>query len=620
MKKLVAAIICCLCVAPATFAANLIQVYRQALMSDPTYHKQIAQYKDTHEQIPQSIAQLLLNANVLLNTSYIRIPSSDLFADATFASSYNTHGYDLNLQQPIFNYSNWLNVSKAKSSVRSAYATLLAARQDLMLRVSKAYFNVLLAQDTLRFTLAEKRFVSQQLEQTEERFKVGLDAITSVYDARASYDNIIAQEIAARNNLKNSRESLREITGVLYTHLAAIHRQIPLIRPVPNNINSWVHETEQHNYTILAARYTALAARDNIKVQFGGHLPTLNGIYDLNYASAANFVNGSALGGRTESATLLLNIPIYTGGEVTSLTRQARYQYLTAVTGLEQTHRSQVSLARQTYNSIIAGISQVSADRQAIVSRRASLKATLAAFRVGTRTMVDVLDDQQNLTQAQQQYAQDQYDFINNILTLKSAAGRLCETDLMQINAWLNRYYTSVKHASYTGVHHVKKTLPTPYDDSTWDKIKTDINLQELKLDENKKAGDIPKEEKKLDNLDQPHLQKPEKLEDIDNQDEARNTPLQHERNEFTIQLISLQSAKAAQHYIERHKLSQKARYFTVNIQDKQRYDVIYGHYKTEQAAITALQQLAKHVYAQNASVIAMKDLPTQIGVAKAKG
>ncbi len=646
MKKssLIASSLLIFLLSQISVSANLVQVYRQAMTSDPTYHNSIASFMDNRELLPQSIAANLLTAVLQLNDTHTRVTPRHLMP-GTFSQSFNSHGYDLSLSQPIFNWANWKGIAVAKNAVKASYANLLFAKQDLMLRVARAYFNVLQAQDNLRFILAEKRFNEQQLEQTQQRFKVGLDAITSVYDSRAGYDSVVAQVIAARNDLKNSREALREITGVLYTHLAPLSHQIPLRSPQPARESAWVQNAEQYNYQILSARYTALSQKENIQVQFAGHLPTLTATGTVSYLNSHSpTVEFTGQGNRTEQGQLLLNIPIYQGGAITSLTRQARYQYLEAVTNMEITHRSVVSQTRQTYNSIISGISQIQADKQAIVSRRASLKGQQAAFKVGTRTIVDVLNAQQALTQSQQEYSRDQYDFINNILLLKADSGRLCESDLAIINSWLNQHYISVKtaHSSYHQLagkseldatqnnleehqknlekekakkvndhnekNDTKKTgvqnnvdsgnanledVHSTTDTETSNTTTTDNNENTTNSNDNTNTNDDKdnsQNNNSVNHNDQTSHNK--KIEKKEHYVTAHNHSLTREAKRYTIQLLATPVEHDARIFIKSHHLSQKATYYPVTRHNKNLYEVIYGEFNSARQANKVLKSL----------------------------
>lgn len=415
-------------------AVSLKQVYREALNNDPTFQEAMAQRLSSHENLPQAISGLLPFINLEGN---VRDERFEAFISPTRTiTKAGAHNYVLSLSQPVFNYANIARVRQADALVKQADANFIAAQHDLIIRVAARYFTVLAAEDTYRFTQAERRANFRQLDQAKQRFKVGLDAITSVYDAQAAYDAVVANEITARNNIKNALEQLREITGVYHRKLQPIRERIPLIRPNPANSEEWVHTAMHQNYLIQSARYAMEAAKKNIQANFAGHFPQVNVI--------ANYINNSiprvgfgTSNTETSNVGLELTFPIFQGGLISSQTRQARFDCQATAAAYERTMREQVSNARQAYNNVIAGIRNIQANRQAIVSALSSVESSEAAMKVGTRTIVDVLDAQQSLFDAQRNHANAQYEYINNMLALKQAAGILSFDDIRKINRWL---------------------------------------------------------------------------------------------------------------------------------------------------------------------------------------
>jgi outer membrane protein len=278
----------------------------------------------------------------------------------------------------------------------------------------------------------------------KQQYNVGLKTLTDVYTAKASYDSAVATHIGAQTTLANDRENLRVITGVYYTHLSILSDDFPLISPEPADVNEWVKIALIQNWSIKSSQYSASSAREVIKQQMAGNLPTLNlqAAASRQYVDSINkyntFSERNGPGSTSErSLTLNLNVPIFEGGGVVAQTNKAKYDYQVAQQQLEQTIRNTVNTTRQSYNSLVAGISQINADKQAIKSSISSLQGLEASYRVGAETLVDVLNQQQNVLKAQTQYATDRYAFVNNILALKQAAGTLSFDDLRAINAWL---------------------------------------------------------------------------------------------------------------------------------------------------------------------------------------
>ena len=390
----------CLSFSSLAAAEDLVEVFNQALSSDPTYKAAQAEQLSQHENVPISRAFLLpsLNAsanrlkNWADNKSTGALTSTGLnagLADPTY--DFISHGYDITLSQPIFDLQAWANLGEAKAGVKAADATYAAAAQSLISRTSTAYFNILQAEDDLRYTEAEKRSTYRQLDQVRQQFKVGLVPITGVYQAQAEYDNIIATEIAAKNAIINTREDLREITGVYYTHLAGLRSEVPLVTPEPENVDKWVDTATKQNWNLQAARWTAEAAKDEIKVQRSGHLPTVDAVAGFDRSKTSRTPVGTT-NSRVGSVGVQLALPVFEGGLVMAETKQAEYDYQGALDQREITYRAVVTDSRQSYNNIVAGISKVKADRQAIVSNEASLRSTIEGYKVGTQTMLDVLE------------------------------------------------------------------------------------------------------------------------------------------------------------------------------------------------------------------------------------
>ncbi|MAZ40168.1 MAG: hypothetical protein CMF49_08605 [Legionellales bacterium] len=434
-------------IANNVWAENLLQVFQQALTHDPTYQKADAQRLSTHEDVPISRSFLLPQFNAIGYSQYnnqkervgstINLPEGPAtFGAGTF--NYNSNGYSLDLTQAVFDYAAWATLSESKLSVKSADASYVAALQSLMQRTSEAYFNVLAAQDNLRYIEAEKKAIYQQLDQVTQQYKVGVVAITGVYQAQAAYDSIISQEISAANDVINQRENLRTITGKYYNRLASLEYNIPLMLPKPADPNKWVETALKQNWSLTASRYTAQAAKENVSVQRAGHLPVVDA-----YAEQDNLKTGTTPNGQTNSTAnavgIQLALPVFQGGLVTAQTKKASFDYQASLDAMTEVYRSVYNDTQQSYNNVVSGINQVKADRQAIVSNASSLRSTVEGFKVGTQTMLDVLQAQQDLYNAEREFSNDLYAYINATISLKEAAGTLSLKDLQQINGWLSQ-------------------------------------------------------------------------------------------------------------------------------------------------------------------------------------
>jgi len=343
----------------------------------------------------------------------------------------NTHSYAIGLTQPVYNRASQVQQRLAEETIKQADTDFNNAQNDLILRVAQGYFGVLAAIDNLTFATAEKNAFARQLEQANRRFEVGLATITDVYDAQARFDGAVSSEIDAINKLANARELLRQLTGQDYAQLNLLSERMPLALPNPNDPEQWVRMALDNNLTLRSAGFGVEQARENIQLQKAGHYPSL----DLN----ANRADVDTAFTRTISSqvNLQLTIPLYSGGAVSSRSRQAAYNYEASRQNLENLQRDAVRTVRNAYRGQETSISQIKALDQTRVSTRSALEATQAGYEVGTRTIVDVLNAERNVYLAEREYAAARYSYIANFLVLKQAAGQLSEEDMVEINGWL---------------------------------------------------------------------------------------------------------------------------------------------------------------------------------------
>lgn len=435
----------------SAYADNLMQVYNQAAQSDPIFAQAESTWRSQKLNLPIAEAGYLPQVSVAANAGRYYAITRPQVVPVPGAYSWQ-YGYTLTATQPVFNLAVWSQIKGASAGVKAATATYLAAQQSLMQRTATAYFNVLQAYDQLRYTVANKRAVWQQLVTAREQFRVGLIAITDEYDARSKYDQVVAQQIAAQNNLNIQLENLRAITGRSYSSLSGLGIHLPLVSPKPNNIDLWVSTANKQNYSIKAQNYNVIAAMDTIKQQDAGNYPTVG--VQGQYADLHVSDNPFSYAQDQANLGLALSYAPIQGGLVIASTKQARYNYATAAGLLEQTHRQVVNQARSSFLSVLSNVSQIKADKQSIISAQNAFEATEAGLKVGTRTMVDVLSALTTLYQAEQRHANDQYAYINNLIALKAAAGTLSVKDLVVINSWLGK---SIQFPNQTSV----ATVPT---------------------------------------------------------------------------------------------------------------------------------------------------------------
>ena len=423
-------------------ALDLTQTLERAEQYDATLRSALADYMAAEELFPQSRANLL--PDITAGGFYQRNDTNRENSTGTIVqdidSSFTTKGYDLTLNQVVFNKALWDAMEQSEALVAQAAANYEVAKQDLILRTANAYFNVLGAQDNVAFTIAEKEAIGRQLEQSRERFNVGLIAITDVRESQASYDNAVANEIVAQNTLRNNIEALRVIIGDPIDELVPLAEKFPLLLPEPADINQWQSMALDNNLSLKASRYALTAAKENYEGSRAGHYPVLNLRAAHTFDSSDGSAFGNTFGGSDNTANSLagqLAIPIYQGGGTTSRTRQANAEVWSAQAFVDQFVRTTVQQVRDAYLGVEASVSSVKAFHQALISAKTSVEATEAGFEAGTRTSVDVLLVQGRQFEAERNYARSRYDYLLVLLELQRATGSLTREDVWQLNEWL---------------------------------------------------------------------------------------------------------------------------------------------------------------------------------------
>jgi outer membrane protein len=439
----------------AAAAKDLVGVYEDALQSDPQIRQADANRLASREARPQAWAALLPQISGALSRSQDtqdgsrgnidRVTGIPIAGSEPFGLSSTSKAWSLNLRENLFSWSSWMTVKQADIQVVQAEATYQAAQQNLILRVAQAYFNVLSALDGLQANQASLEAISRQLDQANKRFEVGLIAITDVQEAKAARDTAAAAVIAAKRTLATAGDQLSEITGQKYDALNKPGDDMPLNTPQPASEDEWVTVSLEQNVSLLSSRLAADIARENVKIAFGGHLPTLDVIASKSRTTTDQnesipslgppFSQNTAVNDR--QYTLQLTVPLFSGGLTQSRVRQSQYLWIAAKEQVVQSSRATERQARDAYLGVISGIARVQALRQALESSQTALKATEAGYDVGTRTAVDVLNARRILVQAQTDYAVSRYDYIVSVIQLRLAAGNLSRSDVTEVNKWL---------------------------------------------------------------------------------------------------------------------------------------------------------------------------------------
>lgn len=417
---------------------DLLGALDAAEQSDPLYRQAQQQALAIAEEIPQARAQLWLpNINFTAGISHVEQTLSGGFSLASSDNSptYANKEYRINLAQPVYHHDRYVLLRQADKRLRQAQYEVLAARQDLMLRVAERYFNQLAAHDSLVFAKAETESLKSQLDQAQQRFEVGLIAITDVQEAQAGYDRAQAAQIGAENEVENANEALREVTANYDLDLAPLGEGLPLVVPEPLDIERWTATALERNLSLSAATMAADIAHQEIRRQYAGHYPSLDIVGGHSFNKQGGRFGNLSLD--QNDIGIQVTVPLYEGGQVVSRTRAAEHQSNAALERLEQTRRAVHRETRQAYLGVVTKISSVKAFAQAVVSSQTALESTHAGFEVGTRTAVDVVAAERSLYQSKRDFSRARYDYIIETLRLKKAAGSLQPEDLMATNSWL---------------------------------------------------------------------------------------------------------------------------------------------------------------------------------------
>ena len=424
----------------AGYAENILDVYKTAKDNDAVLGAANASFAASKELVPQARSLLLPSIGGQVNTSKT---NRDILlrGQPALGETYNDNGWNAQLRQPVLNLASWYTLGSAKSSVKAASMQLEAEGQDLIVRVIEAYLNILRTKDRLDTTSAEVTAVQRQLEQVQQRFEVGLVAITDVLESQAVYDSTVVRRIQAESDHDISFETLITLTGRSYDQLARLSQTLPIVDPNPKDEEEWVTTALRSNLGIKAAAAQLAAARSNVRARRSDHLPTIDATatYADSVTGGQNFFGGA--GDTTTENTiyaLSLTVPLYQGGAVRSKVREANARVVQSQEQLLNQKRTVTRNTRNLFRSVATDVVRVEARLKAIRSSQSALEATETGYEVGTRNIVDVLQAQQRLFSTQFDYADSRYNYVVNLMRLKQATGKLTQEDLEELNQFVD--------------------------------------------------------------------------------------------------------------------------------------------------------------------------------------
>jgi outer membrane protein len=429
-------LLCALFISPSLYAETLLELYDQAFQNDPQLkiaESEVLANRQLKPQAQASLApQLTLGGSVSEN-----IGMSDWFTgDNTESTNAN---YNLSLSYALYRQNLNIAVEQTDSVVAQTEAAYQSSKQDLMIRLANAFFNILASQDNVNFARSTKEAFYRQLDQAQKRFEVGLIAITDVQESQAGYDLAVADEILALNQVDNAIEALREITGSYHHLTQTLTEEMDLVSPDPENIDEWTTIALENNPQLTAAKYSIETSMKEIKKQRAAHLPTVDLVAQHSYRDRLrgdNDLFGSATG-TDNSIGVQIGYSLFEGGGIRAREREAQQRHTQALDQLTQVQRTVQRQTRNAYLNVLSSISRINATKQALTSTETALEAVQIGYEVGTRTSVDVLNARRDLLQAQRDYAGSRYDYVLNTLNLKQAAGLISLDDFEKINQWL---------------------------------------------------------------------------------------------------------------------------------------------------------------------------------------
>ncbi len=426
-------------------AADLLQIYREALANDATYASARATRDAGLENLPQGLAQILptVNATGFAQNNNVDIQFREIAGVPAAPESKrqgSTSGFTVTLTQPLFNWQNFQVYREAGFKAAQAEALFGQATQDLIVRVAQAYFDVLASQDSLAFIQGQKVAIAEQLAQAKRNFEVGTATITDTHEAQARFDLATSQEIAAQSDLEIKKRTLQQIVGKYPEQLTPLRANIELNPPKPSAMEDWAGAASTQGYPVRAQEAAVEVAAREIERVRAGHLPTLNLVGNAG-VNSSNLSTTATVNSVTDSSNynigLQLSIPLYAGGNVSSLVRQAVANREKAQQDLETARRAAALAARQSFLGVTNGMAQVKALEAALVSSRSALDSNKLGYEVGVRINIDVLNAQQQVFSTLRDLSRARYDTMLNGLKLKAASGTLTDGDVEEINRLL---------------------------------------------------------------------------------------------------------------------------------------------------------------------------------------
>ena len=425
------------------YAENILEIYNEALENDPTYRAAEYSYLADKQIVVQGRAALMPSITLSGSTNWNEYYQNDILQQ-----EYNSFSKSARVSQPLFRLDTWFNFKRSKSLTNAAEADFAYQQQNLLLRTAELYFGVLRAIDNLNASISEEKAIQKQLDQAQQRYDVGLSAITGVQEAQLQYDLSKAARINNEGNLFSAREALNALIGREVFSLTALGDNLNISEPFPNSKEEWVKTALENNYQLKAAYLRRDAAKSNARSAASNHLPKIDIVGSASESETNQFnyegfeINGQgipvpAVTGRRNYA-IQMSVPIFQGGAVSSRRKQAYSQYNEADENTLFTERRVIQEIRSQFSNVVTLVANVNAQEQAVISATSALEATQVGYQVGTRNVVDLLQAEKTLYSAERNLANAKYDYILANLRLALAAGTISPSNIVEINNILN--------------------------------------------------------------------------------------------------------------------------------------------------------------------------------------
>ena len=425
------------------YAENILEIYNEALENDPTYRAAEYSYLADKQIVVQGRAALMPSITLSGSTNW-----NEYYQNDVLQQEYNSFSKSARVSQPLFRLDTWFNFKRSKSLTNAAEADFAYQQQNLLLRTAELYFGVLRAIDNLNASISEEKAIQKQLDQAQQRYDVGLSAITGVQEAQRQYDLSKAARINNEGNLFSAREALNALIGREVFSLTALGDNLNISEPFPNSKEEWVKTALENNYQLKAAYLRRDAAKSNARSAASNHLPKIDIVGSASESETNQFnyegfeINGQgipvpAVTGRRNYA-IQMSVPIFQGGAVSSRRKQAYSQYNEADENTLFTERRVIQEIRSQSSNVVTLVANVNAQEQAVISATSALEATQVGYQVGTRNVVDLLQAEKTLYSAERNLANAKYDYILANLRLALAAGTISPSNIVEINNILN--------------------------------------------------------------------------------------------------------------------------------------------------------------------------------------